>query len=107
MTPFFTGYPDLSIPIEFTVVEGDKIAVRLKAPGTHNGDFRGIALPGSGQALWVSQLPALLGARSLKCGASRTHWAYCNSSALFPPWDGSKGIPTDNTLQLQDFLWLL
>lgn len=73
MTPFFTGFPDLSIPIEFTVVEGYKIAVRLKAIGTHTGDFRGIALPGSGQAFRVSQLPALLRARSLKCGANQTH----------------------------------
>ena len=32
MTPFFTGFPDLDIPIEFTVAEGDKIAVRWTAP---------------------------------------------------------------------------
>lgn len=46
MTPFFTGFPDLNIPIEFTVAEGDKIAVRWTATGTHTGDFRGIAPTG-------------------------------------------------------------
>ena len=46
MTPFFTGFPDLNIPIEFTVAEGDKIVVRWTATGTHTGDFRGIAPTG-------------------------------------------------------------
>ena len=46
MTPFFTGFPDLDMPIEFTVAEGDKIAVRWTATGTHTGDFRGIAPTG-------------------------------------------------------------
>jgi len=46
MTPFFIGFPDLNIPIEFTVTEGDKIAVRWTATGTHTGDFRGIAPTG-------------------------------------------------------------
>jgi predicted ester cyclase len=46
MTPFFTGFPDLDVPIEFTVAEGDKIAVRWRATGMHTGDFRAIAPTG-------------------------------------------------------------
>jgi len=46
MTPFFTGFPDLDITLEFTITEEDKVAVRWTATGTHNGDFRGIAPTG-------------------------------------------------------------
>ena len=43
MTPFFIGFPDLSFTVEFTICEGDKVAVRYSVTGTHKGDFRGIA----------------------------------------------------------------
>jgi len=42
MTPFFTGFPDLALTVEFTITEEDKVAVRWTATGTHSGDFRGI-----------------------------------------------------------------
>ena len=43
ITPFFTAFPDLKFTVELTIIEGDRMAVRWAATGTHTGDFRGIA----------------------------------------------------------------
>ena len=45
-TPFFTAFPDLKFTVELTIIEGDRMAVRWAATGTHTGDFRGIAPTG-------------------------------------------------------------
>jgi steroid delta-isomerase-like uncharacterized protein len=45
-TPFFTAFPDLKLTVELTIIEGDRMAVRWAATGTHTGDFRGIAPTG-------------------------------------------------------------
>ncbi|MFQ5973153.1 MAG: ester cyclase [Alphaproteobacteria bacterium] len=44
--PFFEGFPDLELSIEFMVAEGDMVALRWTAMGTHNGEFRGISATG-------------------------------------------------------------
>ena len=44
--PFFTGFPDLTFTVEFTVSQGDRTVVRWMATGTHTGDFRNIAPTG-------------------------------------------------------------
>ncbi len=36
------AFPDITVTIEDTVVEGDKIAARYTARGTHRGEFMGI-----------------------------------------------------------------
>jgi steroid delta-isomerase-like uncharacterized protein len=41
-TPFFAGFPDIKLTVEFPVTEGDKMVLRWTATGTHNGEFRGI-----------------------------------------------------------------
>ena len=40
--PFFSGFPDLTVNIEFTITEEDKVAVRWTAKGIHNDEFQGI-----------------------------------------------------------------
>jgi predicted ester cyclase len=40
---FVSAYPDLKVRVEDTVVEGDKIAVRCRVAGSHNGDGIGLA----------------------------------------------------------------
>jgi predicted ester cyclase len=39
----FTAFPDLKLTIEQMVAEGDKVAFREIAEGTHKGEFMGIA----------------------------------------------------------------
>ena len=38
---FLDGFPDLKFKIEDQLAEGDKVATRWTAKGTHNGEFRG------------------------------------------------------------------
>jgi predicted ester cyclase len=46
VTTFITGFPDIRLTIDDMVAEGDKVALRLTARGTHKGDFVGIAPTG-------------------------------------------------------------
>ena len=46
VTTFITAFPDLRLTIDDMVAEGDKVALRLTARGTHKGDFMGIAPTG-------------------------------------------------------------
>ncbi|HEX5689461.1 MAG TPA: ester cyclase, partial [Roseiflexaceae bacterium] len=41
-----TSFPDLSITVEDLIAEGDKVVARLRAQGTHQAPFRGIAATG-------------------------------------------------------------
>lgn len=45
-TTLITAFPDLRLTIDDMVAEGDKVAMRLTARGTHKGDFMGIAPTG-------------------------------------------------------------
>jgi predicted ester cyclase len=40
---FVAAYPDLRVTVQDSVVEGDKIAVRCKVTGSHNGDGIGVS----------------------------------------------------------------
>ena len=42
----YAGFPDLRWTIEETIAEGDKVAERLRARGTHEGEFMGVASTG-------------------------------------------------------------
>ena len=46
ITTLITAFPDLNLTIDDMVAEGDKVAMRLTAQGTHKGDFMGIAPTG-------------------------------------------------------------
>jgi len=39
---FLSAFPDLTVTIEDSIVEGDKIAMRQRFRGTHEGEFMGI-----------------------------------------------------------------
>ncbi len=47
-----TAFPDLHITIEDQVAEGDKVATRFTATGTHRGEFAGI--PATGKPVSVT-----------------------------------------------------
>ena len=40
------AFPDLEMTVEHMISEGDVVAVRVSAAGTHRGEFRGIAPTG-------------------------------------------------------------
>ena len=42
----YAGFPDLRWTIEEMIAEGDKVAERLTARGTHEGEFMGVAPTG-------------------------------------------------------------
>jgi steroid delta-isomerase-like uncharacterized protein len=52
VTMYRTAFPDLKVPIDQQVVEGDLVVTRWTARGTHGGDLQGI--PPSGKAITVS-----------------------------------------------------
>lgn len=43
----WTGFPDLKITVDEIVGDGEKVAWRLTAQGTHEGEFRGIPATGT------------------------------------------------------------
>ena len=56
-TMMYSGFPDLHWTIEEMVAEGEKVAERLTARGTHEGEFMGVAPTGKrvefqGQAIF-------------------------------------------------------
>jgi steroid delta-isomerase-like uncharacterized protein len=46
ITAFRTGFPDIHFTVEDIIAEGDKVAYRWTAHGTHQGDYEGIAPTG-------------------------------------------------------------
>lgn len=49
---FCGAFPDLHVDVEDVIAEGDRVAVRWKASGTHRGDHLGI--PATGRAVAVN-----------------------------------------------------
>ena len=46
ITSYRTSFPDLHFTIEETIAEGEKVAYRWTAHGTHQGEYHGIAPTG-------------------------------------------------------------
>ena len=49
---FHSAFPDLRTTRDFAIAEGDKVAIRWRAVGTHSGAFQGI--PPSGKRIEIS-----------------------------------------------------
>jgi steroid delta-isomerase-like uncharacterized protein len=46
LAPYFVAFPDLHFTVEDQIAEGDKVATRYTARGTHRGELMGIAPTG-------------------------------------------------------------
>lgn len=62
------GLTGASMTIEDMIAEGDKVAVRLTAKGTHTGDFMG--MPGSGKSYTISEIHIF----RVRDGQVAEHW---------------------------------
>lgn len=49
---FVNAFPDLHVDIEYILAEGDRVVLRGKLRGTHQGEFLGLA-PTGRQATWT------------------------------------------------------
>ena len=70
------GIPDLELPIEDMIAEGEKVLVRLRVRGTHGGDLLGIAATGRKIDIGVLDLFQFRKGRLIE------HWASLDNLGL-------------------------
>ena len=70
------GIPDMELPIEDIIAEGEKVLVRLRVRGTHGGDLMGIAATGRRIDIGVLDLFQFRDGRLIE------HWALLDNLGL-------------------------
>ena len=65
---YFAAFPDLQVTVEDLVAEGDRVAVRFTARGTHHGP--GFGVPPSGTAIAIAGIDIL----RIADGRIAEHW---------------------------------
>ena len=70
------GIPDLELPIEDVIAEGDKVLVRLRVRGTHGGELMGV--PATGHRIDI----AVLDLFQFRDGMLIEHWALLDNLGL-------------------------
>lgn len=70
------GIPDLQLPIEDVVAEGDKVLVRLRVKGTHGGELMGV--PATGRPIDI----AVLDLFTIRDAQLVEHWALLDNLGL-------------------------
>lgn len=77
---FFTmargAFPDFRMTIEDLIQEGDKVVIRARASGTHEGEFMGI--PATGNKFDV----ALIDIIEFRSGKALTHWGVMDMAGM-------------------------
>ena len=61
------AFPDLRLPVEEMVAEGDRVSVRFTARGTHQGEFWGAPPTGSRVAWEVISIVRVAGGKIAEC----------------------------------------
>lgn len=82
--------PDLTIDVRDTIIEGDKVAVRMKMRGTQTGKFAGI--PPSGRPFQISATDIL----RVVDGKIVEAWTLCDLASMFSQVGA---LPTLNTAE--------
>ena len=75
-TSLFAAFPDLTMTVEDTVVEGEKAACRFRMTGTHQGSFMGI--PATGRSV---DMPGIDMFR-IADGLVAEHWGVMDNMAM-------------------------
>jgi predicted ester cyclase len=70
------GIPDMRLPIDDVIAEGEKVLVRLRVQGTHGGDLMGV--PASGRKIDI----AVLDLFQFRDGTLIEHWALLDNLGL-------------------------
>ena len=66
---YLTAFPDLRMETEDMLVSGDKVVARVRATGTHQGEFMG--MPATGKSVDVQVIDIM---RFGEDGLVREHW---------------------------------
>lgn len=74
---FRSAFPDLSLTVEDTITEGDKVAVKTTMRGTHQGPFAGI--DPSGNHIEVGGCDIF----QVRAGQIVEAWTMCDSGTMF------------------------
>ena len=70
------GIPDMQLPIEDVIAEGEKVLVRLRVQGTHGGPLLG--LPATGRKIDIGVLDLF----QVRDGKLIEHWALLDNLGL-------------------------
>ncbi len=70
------GIPDMTLPIEDVIAEGEKVLVRLRVQGTHGGELMGI--PATGRRIDI----AVLDLFQFRGGMLVEHWALLDNLGM-------------------------
>jgi steroid delta-isomerase-like uncharacterized protein len=72
----FDAFPDFEMIVEDTIVEGDKVVIRVTARGTHRGEFMGI--PPTGNRIEVP----LIDISRIRDGKIAEHWGVMDGGVM-------------------------
>ncbi len=72
-----TAFPDLRMEPEDVLASGDKVVARVRATGTHDGEFMGI--PATGKGIDVPMIDII---RFGDDGLASEHWGVINEMAM-------------------------
>lgn len=75
-TMFRSAFPDFKVTMDDAIVEGNQIAARFTAIGTHRGEFAGV--PATGKTISVGGLDML----RFENGMVVEHWGYTDQMGL-------------------------
>lgn len=70
------GIPDMTLPIEDVVAEGEKVLVRLRVKGTHGGELMGI--PATARPIDIAVMDLFV----IRDGKLVEHWALLDNLGL-------------------------
>jgi len=70
------GIPDMQLPIEDVIAEGEKVLVRLRVKGTHGGELMG--LPATGKPIDIGVMDLF----HVRDGKLIEHWALLDNLGL-------------------------
>lgn len=93
LSMFRSGIPDLRLVIDDMIAEGDKVAVRYKIEGTHEGDLFGF--PPTGQRVSIESFTI----ERVSDGRIREHWRVTDTLDMMQQLGA---IPTPEHAQVEN-----